>query len=105
MMAGELNKSITFQRKTITYDTYNAPIETWADSFTVWAAVAEIGSRELYQAQKLFSETSAVFKVRYTEKINSRMRIRYRGRTYEILGEPTPDSRRIELTISAKAVS
>lgn len=105
MTAGELNKSITFQRKTITHDTYNAPIETWSDAFTVWAAVAEIGSRELYQAQKLYSETSAVFKVRYTERITGSMRIRYRGRTYEILGEPTPDSRRIELSIAAKAVT
>jgi len=59
----------------------------------------------LYQAQKLYTETSAVFKVRYTEKINSRMRIRYGNLVFEILGEPTPDSKRTELVIATKVVT
>ena len=63
MRAGELNRRITLQIKTITYDTVNEPIETWTDFATVWAAVITTGGREFYAAQKLNAETSAVFKV------------------------------------------
>lgn len=101
--AGELDRTITFQRATITPDALNEPIRTWADACTVWASVAEVGSKELYQAQKLYSETSAVFKIRYTQKVNSRMRIKLGTRIFEILGV-TPDRKRTALTISTKEV-
>jgi len=99
--AGTLNKQITLQHASITKDTYGEESKTWVDAFTVWAALAEIGSRELYQAQKIISESTAVFKARYTARINNRQRIKYGARLFEILGV-TPDSKFTELTIIAK---
>ena len=104
MKAGQLNRLVTFRQRSIAYDDYNEPIETWADAFTVWAAVAEIGSKEVYHAQKLYAETEAVFQVRYTQRINSRMRIKYGNRTFEILGA-TPDAKRTALNVAAKEVT
>jgi len=104
MTAGELNRHITIQEKTSTSDGYNEEIETWSDLCTIWAGVAEIGSKEAYQMQKLFTETSAVFKIRYTERVNNLHRIKYRNRTFDILGI-LPDSRGTELNISAKEVN
>lgn len=104
MGAGKYNRRVAFQSSTINHDSYNTQITTWAVTCTVWGAVAEVGSKELYQAQKLHSETAAVFIVRYSQRINSRMRIVYGGRTFEILGV-TQDSKRTELVIAAKEVA
>lgn len=104
MRAGELNRRITLQIKTITYDTVNEPIETWTDYATVWAAVITTGGREFYAAQKLNAETSTVFKVRYNPVINTYMRIRWGNRKFEIIGVNDVDARHEELQISAKEV-
>ena len=105
MKAGELDCRITFQHKTIAYNnTLNEPIETWTAAFTRYAGVAENGSKELYQAQKLYTETSAVFKIRFTERVNNRMRIKYGNRIFEILGAPIPAEKRTQLNVFAKEV-
>lgn len=105
MGAGDYNRTITFQRKTIAYDTVNKPIETWADAFTVWAGVITSGGKEFYAAQKKNEETTAIFKIRYRSDISTKMRIKYANSIYEIL-PPINDvnARHIELLISAKEV-
>jgi SPP1 family predicted phage head-tail adaptor len=103
--AGELNRKITFQHAAIAYNGFNEAIQTWVDGAYVWATVREVGTKELYQAQKIYSETSAVFKIRYTEKVRSNMRIKYGNRIFEILGVPIdPDGHRTCLNIAAKEV-
>jgi len=104
MRAGELNRIITFQRKTTTYDALNQPIETWANAFSAWAAVITTGGREFYAAQKLDAETSAVFRVRYTQAVNNKMRIKHGNRIFEIISLNDVDGARAELQISAKEV-
>ena len=103
--AGELNRQITFRRKTETgKDSYNNPIYDWADAATVWASIITTGGKEFYAAQKLNAETSAVFKVRYTTVVNGLMQIKYGTRTFEIIGINDVNARREELLISAKEV-
>ena len=102
MNAGDLNQRITIQKKTLAPDSYNEMIETWADLATYCAEVKTTGSREVYNAQKLYSETTAVFRTHYTGRINSRMRIKYGNRIFAILGADDPDGRRVELMIAAK---
>ncbi|MDD5016895.1 MAG: phage head closure protein [Eubacteriales bacterium] len=105
MRSGDLDQRVTFQRKTIAYDTYNEPIETWADAFTVPAAVTTTGGKEFYAAQKKNAETEMLIEIRYTEKINMRMRMKWCGRTFEIL-PPINDvnAKHIRLLISVKEV-
>jgi len=104
MEAGKLNHQITIQKKAIVKDADGYPSKTWVDLDPVWANVITTGGGEFYAAQRLNAETSAVFKVRYTEKINVRQRIKYGNRIFEILATADPDGKRIEINISAKEV-
>jgi len=104
MKAGDLNKVITFRNKSIAYNGYNEPIETWADAASVWAKIVNTGGKEFYAAQKKNAETEAVFKVRYTKRVNERMQIKYGNRTYEILSINDVGENHVELQISAKEV-
>ncbi len=105
MRAGDLDQRVTFQRSTLTYDTYNEPIETWADAFTVPASIKTTGGGEFYAAQKKNAATEALIEIRYTEKLNTRMRMVWCGRTFEIL-PPIDDvnAKHIRLLISVKEV-
>lgn len=105
IIAGKLDQRITFQRFTRAYDTVNQPIDTWGDAATVWAEVISEGGREFYAAQKKNAETTIVFRIRFTRVVNSRMRIKYGNRIFEIL-PPINDvnGRKTELLISAKEV-
>jgi SPP1 family predicted phage head-tail adaptor len=101
-----LDRRITFLKDVGTdTNSLNEKAEDWQSFATVWASVKGLGSRELYQAQKVFSETSLVIKIRYRRDITEEMRISYDGGTYEILGKPIdPEGRRETLVISAKEV-
>lgn len=103
--AGELDQKVTFRRKTVAYNSYNEPIETWADAFTVSAGVTTTGGKEFYAAQKKNAETECLFKIRYTEKVNVLMRVKWAGREFEIL-PPINDvnAKHKELLISGKEV-
>jgi SPP1 family predicted phage head-tail adaptor len=103
--AGELDQRVTFRRKTIAYDSYGAQIPTWADAFTVPAGVTTTGGKEFYAAQKKNAETECLFKIRYTEKVNVQMRVKWNGREFEIL-PPINDvnAKHTTLLISGKEV-
>lgn len=103
--AGELNQRVTFRRKTVAYNGYGEPIESWADAFTVPAGVTTTGGKEFYAAQKKNAETECLFKIRYTEKVNVLMRVKWCGRKFEIL-PPINDvnAKHREILISAKEV-
>jgi SPP1 family predicted phage head-tail adaptor len=106
MKAGGLNRKISIiEPGTPTNNALNEPVYLWPEKAKPWASVKGMGSKELYQAQKLFAETSVVFKVRYRTDIDATMRVVHESRTYEIVGTPIdPDGRRIELLILAKEV-
>ena len=103
MIAGALNRKISVLQKAATADSdgFNSS-EKWSILLEPWAQVITTGGGEFYAAQKLNAETSAVFKVRYTTKINTSHRIAYGGHIYEILNIADPDGKRIMLNVSAK---
>lgn len=106
MQAGKLNRRITFQAETITYNSINEPISAWVDLATIWAQALTTGSREFYAAQKLYAETAIVFRIHFSNRYSSKMRIKYGDRYFHLLGEPQdPDGLRKELLISAKEVA
>lgn len=100
--AGELTERITLQAETKTYNGYNEPIIVYSDVVTVWAQVIMSGGREFYAAQKLNAETSAVFRIRRRSGMNTRMRIKWGNRYFDILSIAEPD--KSELLISGKEV-
>jgi SPP1 family predicted phage head-tail adaptor len=104
MEAGKLNRRVSIQSRTVTYNAFNEEVETWAHSFYVWAQVVTTGGGEFYAAQRLNSEVSAVFNVRYDKDITIYHRINYGGRIFDILSVNDVDGMRKVLQIAAKEV-
>lgn len=104
MNPGNFRTRIMVQKKYLTYNSYNEPIETWKDSIELWSDVINTGGGEFYAAQKLNAQTTAVFRTRYVSSISSLDRIRYGNRIFEILFINDVSEKHVELLISAKEV-
>lgn len=103
--AGSLNLRITIETPTVTRDTYGSEILTWSTLATVWASKQHKTSREFYVAQKINSEVTDLFIIRYRAGITTKMRVNYDGRYYDILGADDPDGRRVGIQLLCKAVA
>lgn len=103
MNPGKLNKLIDIYKKTITQDSELNPIETWLKIDTIWADVLSKTSSQYYRAATINSQIEEVFHIRY-RKIDGRMRIKFKQRTYEIVGIENVDENNVEMFISAKGV-
>lgn len=103
---GQLNTKIKIQSKTITQEDNGAEIETWSDLITTWAKKVTKGSKEFYAAQKINSETTELFVIRYrSTQVLSDMRLVEGGRIFEIIGPPDNDgNKNMWLLISCKEV-
>lgn len=105
MRAGDLDQRIVIQAKTVTYNSYNEPVETWANSSTEWAEIITTGGTEFYAAQKINASTTAVFRIRYKSGITVLNRIRFGVRIFEILLVNKINGLRKELLLNAKEVT
>jgi SPP1 family predicted phage head-tail adaptor len=105
MEAGNLNRLITVQKKIINQDSDGYTNETWVDLRTYWAEMITSGGKEFFAAQRFNEETTAVFRVRFTNAITTDMRIRLGHRCFEIIPPLNDvDGQRVELLIAAKEV-
>lgn len=104
MEAGKLNRRITIQMKSVSYNTYNEPVESWTDIFSTWAEVITSGGNEFYAAQKKNASTQALIKTRPTRAINELNRIKIGSRIFEIIAPPDVNSKKDEMLIAAKEV-
>lgn len=109
MNAGNFDKRITFQKlNENTKDESGFSLsddQKWLDYKTVWAMIKTLSSREFYQAGSTQAETNIRFVIRYRTDITSAMRIKYKGRIFDIVAPPiNDDEKNITLTIHAKEV-
>ena len=89
MKAGKLDRRITLQRATVTYDALNNPVQTWATLVTVWASKSEISDSERVAAKEVGAEATKRFQIRYStdvDDLNPKDRLTYNSETYQILG-------------------
>lgn len=103
MRAGQLRNRISLEALTTTKDTYGQLIETFTHSRYLWADAITGGGTEFYAAQKLHSSTNVVFKIRHTE-LDVQSRLKWFGKTYEILNIQPDDGKQRQLLVSCKEV-
>lgn len=93
MRAGKLRHRITIERPGQTQDPVTGEmIPGWQKVATVWADKRPSSAREFKQSQAGQSEVTGEFVIRYREGIEPTMRIRHRGKVYNIEGV-LPDDR------------
>ena len=88
---------VVFETPTVIKDASGAPSESWATYATEWAEIKPVGGREYYAAQQVASDNRWGFKIRYnalTKLINSKHRITYNGKIFDIQGEPVNEYER-----------
>lgn len=105
MGAGEFRYMFDFLRSSVSYNEFNQPNKvSWAVAFTLHAQIMEESGREFISAHKAYSETTMLIKIRFTEKVREDMRVKYAGKTYEIVHISPPKEKRTVRLISLKGV-
>lgn len=84
MRLGDMDRRVTLQRFTTTYDEYNEQIRTWMDLATVWAEVRQQGGREYLVAETIMADRRVVFFIRWFSGLTVLDRVRYDGLVHNI---------------------
>jgi len=84
MRAGALDRRITFQKKSVSQNTFGELDETWAAYVTVWAAREHLRGRELWSAKQVAAKIETRYRIRYRTDLDPTMRLIDGSRTYDI---------------------
>lgn len=109
MRSGELNRTIIIQRLVTppTQDAAGQPVESWikvhADDSLAAHVVPNRGG-ERFTAQQIVGKAVVVFKVRWRSDVDTKCRILYDGKTWDVL-DVRPLGQREALEIDATARS
>lgn len=106
MGAGMFRKSIRFQTRDVTVDSYGQQVTTWTDAFSTRASIEPLSARELFAAQAVQSEVSHRITVRYRSQLANptavaAMRVLYGTRVFNIVGALNINERHGIVEISA----
>ena len=104
MRAGSLRHRIEIQIQTDTTDGMGGFTTSWIAAFgmnSVPAAIWPLKSQEKMDAMKLETQITHKIRVRYRSEITTKMRISWKGRTFNIISLINPDERNIMLEIMA----
>ena len=84
MNAGELNRRIVIQQKTITRLASGAESSSWLTLANSWAKVVQQKQDEEIDTDSHLLTDRLTFKIRYRSDLDTEMRIQYNGSYYEI---------------------
>lgn len=91
--AGKLRHQVVVERKARTQDPNTGEITyEWVEFRKLWASVEPLSAREFIAAQATQSKVTARIVARFRDDIDPTMRIRFRGKFYNIEGV-LPDMR------------
>ena len=85
MDIGRLKHRITFQIYTHEKNEYGEVEDQWEDVKTVWAEIKPVSGQQFFAAKQINSEITHNVYIRYRNDLKPSMRIRFKGRTFEIL--------------------
>ena len=106
MGAGIFRKSVKFQTRDVTVDSYGQQSTSWSDAFSTRARIEPLSVRELFAAQAVQSEISHRITVRYRSQFANptavaAMRVLFGTRVFNIIGALNIDERHGIVEISA----
>ena len=87
MRAGKLDREITLERYSLTYNEDNEPIEGWSVLATVSASWRRASATETLASAQISATATDVFECRYSDELSeltSIDRLTYDGHTYNI---------------------
>ncbi len=106
MQSGKLRRRVVIERRARTQDDHGELVDDWVHHATVWAEVVDNNGREIIRGGTVVATVSTEFTIRYRGGITADMRIRDRGRTWEIVAPPIDQNGRgTELVIVGSEIT
>jgi len=84
MDIGRLNKRITIQSQSASFDSAGQQLETWSTFATVWANIKHKSGSETIKSDSMTSTVKASMRIRYLAGVNAGMRVTYQNVLYRI---------------------
>lgn len=81
MDAGKFDQRITLQTATLSRDAVGGPVETWADTVTVWASIRPLSGKQIAQAQQVGAVVSKALTLRWRSDVTAAMRVKFADAT------------------------
>lgn len=105
MGAGVFRRSVKFQTRSASVDSFGQQVTTWTDAFTARACIEPLSARELFAAQAVQSEVSHLITVRYRAELANpiavaAIRVLFGARVFNIQGALNIDERKGIVEIS-----
>lgn len=88
--AGALDQRVQLQKRTpgTNVDALGQAVDPWATVATVWAHAAPLRGRDYFAAGQTQEELTVRFLLRYRADVGPGWRVQWRGKAYEVVGEP-----------------
>lgn len=106
LTAGKMDRRLTLSQRSVTVNSMNEPVESWATLATVWAEREDLSDGEKVRAQQVGSEITTRFRIRWSSvwsSLNPKDRCTCESREYEITGLKELGRREgIEITATAR---
>lgn len=84
MDAGRLDKRVTLRSKVVAQDAWGAPVETWSDVATVWAAIEPLSGREFFAAAQVQAEQLTRITIRHRSGVTPSLRVVWGDRSFDV---------------------
>jgi SPP1 family predicted phage head-tail adaptor len=98
---GRLNRLISIEASTPATDSSGFDSGSWSEAFSAWAKIEPTSGREYRGGEKIESETTHNFTIRFQAGITPAHRIVYSGRVFDIESVINPNEKNQYLILSA----
>jgi SPP1 family predicted phage head-tail adaptor len=99
MRASDLRKRVIIEQRSSSIDSEGGQAITWSTFAVIWAGIEPLTGRELLAAQEVQSEVTHQVQIRYLAGINTKMRVNYSGRYFNIHAVIDENERHRQMTL------
>jgi len=86
MDIGRLNRRVDILEFVAIRDEFGGEDGTWQKVKTVWAYIKPSSGTEIFRAEQVNAENTTTITIRYNPYVTVLNRVRYKNKTYEIIG-------------------